>query len=93
MTVAVKVPPDPLVTLHPRPTGGMDTGIKSIDDGGQAYWPNHKYTIPKEKAEELVAAGAEPVGSEKEPKEIPHAAGAAEEEAGDKRVENGIVSL
>ena len=55
--------------------------------------PTTRHTFPKEHAEEPVAAGAEPVGSEKEPKEIIHAAGAAEEEAGGKVVEDGILSL
>ena len=56
--------------------------------------PTTRYAIPEQRAEELVAAGAEPAGSEEEPKEIINVVGAAEEEAGDKRVENwDLVSL
>ena len=62
----------------------MDTGIKYIDDGGQAYWPEHHihYSLIEGEGARCRRRRASWVG--KEPKEVIHGAATttAEEEAG-----------
>ena len=77
----------PTTSITSTSLGTQASNISMMED--RRTDPTTRHTFPKEKAEELVAAGAEPVGSKKEPKGI----GAAEEEARDKVVEDGIISL
>ena len=84
LTLAVKLPPNPTTSTRSQTQAGSPqaSNVSMMED--RRTDPTTKRTISEQKAEELVAVEREPVGSEKEPKEIFHVVGAVEKEAGDK---------